>query len=152
MSKTKNNQPIPNWLFEYIQDARLIFGVNGPEWSFHSKMSDRPGEGHGDASTSTNWTYLNVRQEYATTLEEGKVSQAVAIHEVGHAAMVEMDETIQEMAEYLPENVRSLLKEQYDSASERFLQRLSRSIVHYYVGGTNENATKKPRSRNGRSA
>jgi hypothetical protein len=152
MTKTTNNQPIPNWLFGYIQDARLIFGINGPDWHFKSCMNDRPNGKDIVGSTNTDAVYLTVNQEYSTSLEEGPRAKETAIHEVGHAAMVEMDVAVQVMAEYLPEPVRKVLQEQYDSAAERFLQRLSRSIVHYYLGGTHENATKKPRSRNGRSA
>jgi hypothetical protein len=151
MAKTTNNQPIPNWLFAYIQDARLIFGINGPDWHFHSKMSDKPGDGNGDASTTTNWTYLNVSQEYSNTLQEGTYSQTVSIHEVGHAAMAEMDVAVQVMAEHLPEEVRKVLLDQYDNATERFLQRLSRSVVHHYLGGNHENATKKPGKGNRRT-
>jgi hypothetical protein len=152
MKKSKNNQPIPNWLFAYIQDARLIFGINGPDWHFHSKMSDRPGGKDIVGTTDTNATYLTAYQEYATSLVEGPRAQETAIHEVGHVAMVEMDVAVQMMAEHLPEEVRKVLQEQYDSATERFLQRLSRSIVHYYLGGKHANATKKSGQSDRRSA
>jgi hypothetical protein len=152
MPKTKNNQPIPNWLFEYIQDARLLFGINGPDWHFHSKMSDRPGGKDIVGTTDTNATYLTAYQEYSTSLSEGPRAKETAIHEVGHVAMVEMDVAVQVMAEHLPEELRKLLQEQYDTATERFLQRLSRSVVYYFEGGKHADATQKPRSRNGRSA
>jgi hypothetical protein len=152
MPTTKNNQPVPSWLFAYIQDARLIFGINGPDWHFHSKMSDRPSGKDIVGATDTNATYLTTYQEYNSSLEEGPRAQETAIHEVGHVAMVEMDVAVQMMAEHLPDDLRKVLQEQYDNATERFLQRLSRSVVHHYLGGNHENATQKPGKGNRRSA
>lgn len=129
-----NNQPIPDWLFTYIQNARDLFGIGGVEWSIHAKLSDKPGGSAGNAGwTHTNFKYLNADLEFLNTLEPSKQTFATAVHEIGHVALFEIDSAMDAILMQIPEERREFMEEQYIAAQERYLQRLSRAFAHYFM-------------------
>lgn len=127
----KNNQPIPDWLFEYVQAARDIYGITGPDWAIRSKVSDRPNGKDVSGSTITDARYMNANIVFSTDLEEGDRAREVVIHEIGHVAMFEIDGAFESLLAQVDEARREFLREVFEDAEERFLQRLSRSFVYY---------------------
>jgi hypothetical protein len=127
-----NNQPIPDFLFGYVQQARDLLGVGGAEWHITAKMSDKPGGKEStDGTCSYDYRYLNASLEFNTRLEDGSAAREIALHEVGHIALSEIEEAFLGALKQVPEDRQDFFRELFDDAEERFLQRLSRSLVYH---------------------
>ena len=127
------NQPIPDWLFAHIQQARDLFGVGGAEWHITAKMSDKPGgSSTSDGTCQFNFRYLNATLEFNTSLENNSNGHETAIHEVGHVALAEIEEVVEGIVMQIPEERRDFFREQFGDAIERYLQRISRSFVYHF--------------------
>ena len=128
---SKNNQPIPDWLFDCVQEVRDLFGLGGVEWSFCVKLSDKPGgRDNWEGSAATDYQYLDARLEFTDCIKPGNDAREAVLHEVGHVAHAEIDGVVDMILRQLDDERRSHFTELYTGAVERYLQRLSRALVY----------------------
>ena len=102
------------------------------EWHITAKLSDKPnGSADTAGSALTNFKYLNASLEFIDTLQPGNEAKAIVLHELGHVAHAEIDDAVDFILAQVDEDRRGHFRELYDEALERYLQRLSRSLVFY---------------------
>lgn len=125
---------IPDWMEKYIQEARGLYGVGGPDWHFSAEIMDEL-EGHptAAATTKTNYAYKNVEINFLSGYEEGEKAREDCHHEVLHVAHVELDQIVDSITAQLPKGKRKYFRQIYDDANERFVQTLARCICHHVV-------------------
>lgn len=123
---------VPDFLISYIQQARDLFGLGGAEWHITAKLSDKPnGSAKTAGSASTDYQYLNASLEFIDTLEAGSEAREIVLHEIGHVAHAEVDNAVDFLLVQVDEDRREHFRELYNEAVERYLQRLSRSLVYH---------------------
>ena len=123
---------LPDFLLAYIQQGRDLFALGGAEWHITAKLSDKPNGNPACAgSAKTDFKYLNASLEFADTLEPGPSTRGIVLHELGHVAHAEIDNAVDFILAQMDEERRDHFRELYDEAVERYLQRLSRSLVCY---------------------
>lgn len=134
----------PEFIKEWIARSRTLFGISGVEYCFHIKMTDKPNGSPSSAGACTsNARYLIVDLEFQPDLEENQHGAAIVTHEVGHAAMMEIDDMVEMILQNVPHKDENFFRELYRDATERFLQRLSRSFVYNFDMEVLENTKKK---------
>lgn len=121
----------PDYVKEYIQEARNIFGLNGPEWHFTILMTDRPGgRGNSDGWCLSDGVYMNADIEIREGIEDRELIRNHVFHEVLHAVHAEIDSVVEQMEDLIPKRERKVIRETYEKALERFVQRTARSVCY----------------------
>ncbi len=125
---------IPDWMEKYIQEARGLYGVGGPDWHFSAEIKDKL-KGHPTAAafTETNFVYKNVNMYFLSDCEDDNKSRENCHHEVLHVAHVELDQIVDSIIAQLPKGKKKYFRQIYDDADERFVQTLARCICHHVV-------------------
>lgn len=127
----------PQWLFELVQKARTVWGVNGADWHICTAVTDKPGgSADNDGSAKVDYKYLNANLEFNDRLlPDDSRSAEIALHEVGHVAMGELDSVVEEILNgIVDEGQTEVYRRLYRDAAERFLQRASRAMAYYHFG------------------
>lgn len=135
MSKHKRKEtPIPTWAEEELQNARLVFGV-GNDWHVYANWVTVTQAGkESDGSCKADCVYLTANIDLRNKLEQGKYSQRVIFHEVGHVAHSEIDNVVENyiLESVLDDTQRQFFMSLYSEALERFLQRLTRGLLENF--------------------
>lgn len=120
----------PDYIIEYVQEARELFGVGGLEWHFFIEMTDKPG---GDAENggfcSVDPVYMNATLEFAESLENSVKTREHVYHEVLHVSHGWIDLVVRNMLQGVPESQREIYEMMYRNEVESFVQRLARCLV-----------------------
>jgi len=123
---------IPDWILSILEDGRNLFGLGGPEWDVHVKMTDKPG---GNAAAGgwalVNSKYLDADIELSVDLDNNRTGRAAILHEVLHVALHETDDMVDDIIEQLDEDRQEYFHTAYTKAMERTIQRISRSMEQF---------------------
>lgn len=120
---------LPDWIVEEIKRARTAYSL-GPEWHIQAKLVDNPGGEEGfNGACKPDAVYLGAEIELARDLAEGELGKRVIWHEVGHAAMAQIDLVVRYiLSNIYDESQKAIFQRMYDDAEEQFLQRLTRGL------------------------
>lgn len=135
MTELRRGVDIPEWLFDDLQDARLMFNV-GDEWHINVRLTDRPsGSDNNAGCCATDYAYLNADLEFARDLERYSPAKRrrIVIHETLHIATAEIVAIVDEMSEGLGKHERRQWKRRHREAIERFIQRTSRGMTQHFA-------------------
>jgi len=125
---------IPEWIQEYIQEARGLYGLGGPDWHFFINLVKKPGGSKQfSGCTHTDLAYKNANIDLKDDLEDNETSRENIHHEVLHVAHNEIDGVVASMIANLPKDKRDFFREMYHDASERHVQTLARCICHHVM-------------------
>lgn len=122
---------LPAWLIEELQDARQLLGV-GDEWHIVATVVDHPnGDENNDGMCCPDATYLNARMEFSRDLAQDANGRFVVLHEMLHVTHAEVDQVVDTALGGLSEGERGRMRELYEAAVERSLQRMSRAMARH---------------------
>lgn len=121
----------PEWLTDMVQDARRLLGV-GDDWQVSVNVVRIPGgDAANDAACTPDAVYLNADLDFAPDLQPSETTRAIVLHEVLHIAHAELDALASVICEGLPKSERLRMRDLYDDANERTLQRISRAMARH---------------------
>ena len=116
-----------------LQDAREFLGIS-ESWHIHAKQTDRPG-GNDDADgwCAPDYTYLNAKIEFSYELDNYDTAKrrAIAIHEMMHVALAEVQTVGEQMLWAMGKKDRRRYQAAFDGAIERYIQQTSRAIARH---------------------
>lgn len=126
----KKLRPVPEWMEQEIQKARLTFGIDD-FWLIFAGITQNPdGTRTANGAAIVDPIYLQATIELNSNLKTGSIATRTILHEVGHVAMFEIDHLVEQyiLRAVLDDTQAEVLRQMYKNAVERFLQRLTRGI------------------------
>jgi hypothetical protein len=125
---------LPVFIVDAVAMGKKLWGI-GPEWNVQIELRDNPGGSErNDGSTSYSYRYLNATIDLKRDHKDNPLFRKLIVHEVGHLAMAEIDEAVEKIIAHLPADDHKFMRELYEDAQEKFLQRASRCMVDYVEG------------------
>lgn len=129
MSEQQAAPAIPAWLDHELDLARQLFLV-GDDWEITVqivKTEDFDGQCESDPE------YLNATLRFRPELDEANehYRRRVVRHEVLHIVLAEMGEVFEKVARQLSSSTSGMVREAYNDAEERAIQRITRGLALY---------------------
>jgi len=120
---------IPEWIANYVSEARKLYGLDGYDWHFFITLVKKPGGSKKFAGcTRTDRAYKNVNIDLKDDIEDSETARENIHHEVLHVAHNEIDGVVATMIANLPKAQRAYFREIYHDVTERHVQTLARCI------------------------
>jgi hypothetical protein len=123
---------VPKWMFDGVQMARRIFGLEDPAWNVDIVCNSKPGGQPTNAGHATTQPFNhNVLLEYNVKLKHNYEGMCTVFHEVFHMAMGQVDYFSTNHANRLPPALRSVALDDNELSRESFVSTVSRGVVRY---------------------
>lgn len=122
-------RPLPAWLVAHAEKCKQAFGL----WDWRIDLHfirglKRDGSKCLGYHTST-YVILTSDIEYDAGLKNDDIGHDVVTHEFLHVALIEMDQSVRRVMDFVPDKHREHCEALYDTAKEHTVEKLSRHLT-----------------------